>query len=937
MPNLRERMELDLEARLIGETLVLNRSLNPFLEDYIKLNDLNEPFELRRNQGDDLIPAIEEGEVIEEFRTRDEDFDIRIDDYPTYCDDDKKIHIDCAHAHLKFSCMIGFITLNFYPLLYVNVMSRKFHNSIMKNKMVHKGDNVVGALMNVHIFVVTFYVMIDFAVLEDMNAYRDEGMGDIMYGEPFLEKLEIKAKRFEGDLPINNGDDEVMCGDVGNGRMQIGVGYNDRELKEACVMVDERARLNLCEQDIEFVFWPRSILDRRDMNWEELDDDLGEVRTRIWRVLDKRLGMIEGEGQMGRSERATLNLARGGDGAETGVREFNDATCQCGSEMSHRSAYVYISVAWDARREGDEVTIDTLVRRDVVYIVDDRRAEEEGFRRELKSAAHSSEAWKNDTTVSGLARGRVTVLDDWARAGYVSVCISGSGGWRVGWRGRLGGAGGESEGGLKRMKKGGNRAGETQGGRKRRGKMGICGNVGRWMDGEKLEMIKGKGRKKEKKKGKEGRGGMFVTYGQAIAEEPLCLTVGLWVYVENCWRAVGAPILRDAEYLAGGGRRRIDASRNLGERSDGVMVERELGFSERALCDVHLIYINYVEEDLCDVYVRTVTAEACRGGGSIEGGVVKIPLCREINGREGRGRRDLGGLGGHTGSEWSWGSDNVKAQEDSRFSRRIIDTRWWQCAVWISGRARSSGSDYMEVVDAVRSEVILETSTEGPFRIRANTITYSAVCNEEQGRSMTELEQTWRLEVGWCVWESRDMVWKSTLIAWWTYLSDIVRRWSIVEMTEGRERRCGRFDRLQRLSQWIFRSTIIGVTTRGVGISATTNWWTRNKGNIGKSDEIMGMSNRGPGVRYLEDILPPEPQLDNNDVIRRFIVESTNTRGRRHEYVLGAQRMDLKNRLRSACGESREGPRAGYATTVWRGMIWFISLNEDARRYDHKG
>ncbi|GJX19162.1 mitochondrial proton/calcium exchanger protein-like protein isoform X1, partial [Tanacetum coccineum] len=73
MLSLRERMELDLEARLMGETLVLNRSLDPFFEDYIELNDLNEPFELRRNQGDDLMPTIEEGEVIEEFRTRDDE------------------------------------------------------------------------------------------------------------------------------------------------------------------------------------------------------------------------------------------------------------------------------------------------------------------------------------------------------------------------------------------------------------------------------------------------------------------------------------------------------------------------------------------------------------------------------------------------------------------------------------------------------------------------------------------------------------------------------------------------------------------------------------------------------------------------------------------------------------------------------------------------
>ncbi|GKA46927.1 hypothetical protein Tco_1397213 [Tanacetum coccineum] len=70
MLSLRERMELDLEARLMGENLVLNRSLDPLNGDYIELNDLNKPLELRRNQGDDLMPTIEEGEVVGEFRAR---------------------------------------------------------------------------------------------------------------------------------------------------------------------------------------------------------------------------------------------------------------------------------------------------------------------------------------------------------------------------------------------------------------------------------------------------------------------------------------------------------------------------------------------------------------------------------------------------------------------------------------------------------------------------------------------------------------------------------------------------------------------------------------------------------------------------------------------------------------------------------------------------
>ncbi|GJW46686.1 putative reverse transcriptase domain-containing protein [Tanacetum coccineum] len=123
-----------------AKTFVLNRSLDPFLEDYIELNNLNEPFELRRNQGDDLMPTIKEGEVIKEFRTRDDELDAGIDDYPSYCDYDKKIQID---------------------------------------------------------------------FLENIDAYRDEGMGDVIFGEPFLREVGIKTKRFEWIITIYNGEDEV--------------------------------------------------------------------------------------------------------------------------------------------------------------------------------------------------------------------------------------------------------------------------------------------------------------------------------------------------------------------------------------------------------------------------------------------------------------------------------------------------------------------------------------------------------------------------------------------------------------------------------------------------------------------------------------------------------------------------------------------------------
>ncbi|GJZ72333.1 hypothetical protein Tco_0636184 [Tanacetum coccineum] len=50
---------------------------------------------------------------------------------------------------------------------------------------------------------------IHFVVLEDMDAYRDEGMGDVIFGEPFLREVGINAKRFEGMITIHNGNEEV--------------------------------------------------------------------------------------------------------------------------------------------------------------------------------------------------------------------------------------------------------------------------------------------------------------------------------------------------------------------------------------------------------------------------------------------------------------------------------------------------------------------------------------------------------------------------------------------------------------------------------------------------------------------------------------------------------------------------------------------------------
>nr|GEW14740.1 hypothetical protein [Tanacetum cinerariifolium] len=98
------------EERIIFKSIKpassLIKSLDPFFEDYIELNDLNVTLELRKDQVDDLMPTIKEGKVVEEFRARNDARIVRkVFGYPSNCDHDKNIRMDCAY-NLKFSCMI---------------------------------------------------------------------------------------------------------------------------------------------------------------------------------------------------------------------------------------------------------------------------------------------------------------------------------------------------------------------------------------------------------------------------------------------------------------------------------------------------------------------------------------------------------------------------------------------------------------------------------------------------------------------------------------------------------------------------------------------------------------------------------------------------------------------------------------------------------------
>nr|GFA46500.1 hypothetical protein [Tanacetum cinerariifolium] len=109
--------------------------------------------EASRDKVDDLMPTIEESEVIDEpmidiIKTRNNE---SFNEYLSFSDFDWKIHNDCAY-NLRFSCMI---------------------------------------------------------VVENINGYRDQDMEDVIFKEPLCKASCMEARRIDGLITIHNGNDNV--------------------------------------------------------------------------------------------------------------------------------------------------------------------------------------------------------------------------------------------------------------------------------------------------------------------------------------------------------------------------------------------------------------------------------------------------------------------------------------------------------------------------------------------------------------------------------------------------------------------------------------------------------------------------------------------------------------------------------------------------------
>ncbi|GJY41002.1 hypothetical protein Tco_0428272 [Tanacetum coccineum] len=115
-------------------------------------------------------------------------------------------------SNLKIPCMIGrkFIANAYIDLdLTMNVMSLAYYNAIRNQGHEDRGLNFVGIGKDMHIFVGNMSHIIDFTILENVEANIDPSLSQVVFGRPFVEITKLILDREQGLITFTDEIKEV--------------------------------------------------------------------------------------------------------------------------------------------------------------------------------------------------------------------------------------------------------------------------------------------------------------------------------------------------------------------------------------------------------------------------------------------------------------------------------------------------------------------------------------------------------------------------------------------------------------------------------------------------------------------------------------------------------------------------------------------------------
>ncbi|GJW22144.1 gag-pol polyprotein [Tanacetum coccineum] len=125
---------------------VVNKLFDPHYGDYIELNDLDVPLEPSMNQDDNFEPTIDENVIVNELTNK------------------------CCYKK-NFSYMIGYkyVIADFLPTLSINMMTKRFYNSIIKDEGDHERKKLAGTLIDIPMFAGNFSIISDFSIIDNID------------------------------------------------------------------------------------------------------------------------------------------------------------------------------------------------------------------------------------------------------------------------------------------------------------------------------------------------------------------------------------------------------------------------------------------------------------------------------------------------------------------------------------------------------------------------------------------------------------------------------------------------------------------------------------------------------------------------------------------------------------------------------------------------
>ncbi|GKF97728.1 hypothetical protein Tco_0293549 [Tanacetum coccineum] len=89
------------------------------------------------------------------------------------------------------------ITVDLFPFLSVNGMTKDFYYSILKDKKNQEEKKIVEALIDIPVFIRNFSIFSGFVIINDKSVHRKNRVKDVVLVMPFFEKFVSRQKIME--------------------------------------------------------------------------------------------------------------------------------------------------------------------------------------------------------------------------------------------------------------------------------------------------------------------------------------------------------------------------------------------------------------------------------------------------------------------------------------------------------------------------------------------------------------------------------------------------------------------------------------------------------------------------------------------------------------------------------------------------------------------